>query len=109
MTTAAASGRRLVRPTVDSPRRHEKITSPNYTLRLSAPQGVQRVEISIDAVAWQYCRQAAGRWWYDWTGYGSGRHEVVARMLTREGMFITSAPHTVVVEIASQAPAAARL
>jgi hypothetical protein len=55
------------------------VTSREYTLRLSAPEGAAGVEVSIDDQAWLPCRRAVGHWWYDWTGYGPGAHRVAAR------------------------------
>ena len=64
---------------VDYPQERELVTSPEYTFRV-ATKAASRVEISIDDNMWQPCRQADGYWWYDWTGYMSGRHQAVARV-----------------------------
>jgi hypothetical protein len=29
-------------------------------------------------------------WWYDWTGYGAGTHQVAARGVTRGGRALNS-------------------
>jgi hypothetical protein len=65
--------------TVDYPQERERITSPEYTFRVAA-RAASRVEVSIDDNAWQACRQADGYWWYDWSGYMSGKHQAVARI-----------------------------
>lgn len=64
---------------VDYPQERECITSPDYTFRIEAGTA-GRVEISIDANEWQPCRKADGYWWYDWSGYMSGKHQAVARI-----------------------------
>ena len=63
---------------LDYPKERERVTSPDYTFRIEA-KGASQVEISIDDNVWQPCRQADGYWWYDWSGYMSGKHQAVAR------------------------------
>jgi len=65
--------------TVDYPQERERVISPEYTFRVAA-RAASRVEISIDQNEWRPCRQAAGYWWYDWSGYMSGKHQAVARI-----------------------------
>lgn len=77
---------------VDFPEQGEKITSPRYALRLSVPEGVKRVDVAIDQGDWKPCRNTGGHWWYDWSGYESGEHEVVSRIETEEGLRISSEP-----------------
>ena len=86
---------------VDYPQQGEKITGPQYTLRLSAPVNARKVEIAIDDGEWQCCRQSNGHWWYDWSGYQNGDHEIVARVETHEGARISSEPHDFAVELQS--------
>jgi len=64
---------------VDYPQERERVISPDYTFRI-AVKGASQVEISIDDNVWQPCRQADGYWWYDWSGYMSGKHQAVARI-----------------------------
>lgn len=69
--------------TIDYPKRNERVHSPRYTIRVSAPADPvrgERVEVSIDDAPFQPCRFAAGHWWYDWEGYAPREHQVVARM-----------------------------
>ncbi|MBI3547536.1 MAG: hypothetical protein HY078_00645 [Elusimicrobia bacterium] len=74
---------------VDHPRDDERILSNEYSIRISAaPAG--KVEISIDGGEWQPCREAVGHWWYDWSGYGPGRHRVVARLQPLSGRKVRS-------------------
>jgi hypothetical protein len=64
---------------VDYPQEGEIITAAQYTLRLTS-SAVDGVEVSIDGKAPQPCRESVGYWWFDWSGYGSGPHTVVARI-----------------------------
>lgn len=77
---------------IDYPRQNEVIASSDYTIRVFAPKGAQRVGISIDQGPWKSCRPAVGYWWYDWSGYDSGEHIVVARGQNRDGSPIGSTP-----------------
>ena len=65
--------------TLDYPQERERVIGPEYTFRVAA-RAASRVEIAIDGNAWQPCRQAEGYWWYDWSGYLSGKHQAVARI-----------------------------
>ncbi len=65
--------------TVDYPQDGEIVTSSQYAMRVSTSAS-EGVEISIDGKAWQPCRESAGFWWYDWSGYGAGPHAVLARI-----------------------------
>ena len=77
---------------VDFPHQGEKITSPQYTVRLNAPDDVSRMDISIDQGDWKPCRKAAGYWWYDWSGYESGEHAIIARIQV-DGKIVNCEPH----------------
>ena len=74
---------------VDYPRTGDRIVSPQYTFRVSAPED-GRVEISIDDDAWLPCRRAAGFWWHDWFGFREGAHSVFARVRLGNGRGIIS-------------------
>ncbi|MFI5363441.1 MAG: hypothetical protein ACHQ49_15855 [Elusimicrobiota bacterium] len=78
---------------VDFPRQGETIASDAYTFRISAPGDVQKVEVAIDQAEWRPCRQSAGYWWSDWSGYENGEHEITARLVTAEGRAISAEPH----------------
>ena len=69
---------------VDYPRAGENVVSRGYTIRLSVRSG-GGAEVSIDDEAWQPCREAAGHWWYDWSGDGRGGHKVCARVTLPDG------------------------
>jgi hypothetical protein len=84
---------------VDYPRQNEKITSSNYTIRVFAPEGARSVDISIDQGPLQSCRNAVGFWWYDWSGYENGEHQIAVSMETPEGVRVISEPHEFYVEL----------
>jgi len=73
------------RVTVEFPKHNETVESERYTLRIGSP-GSGPVEVSIDGGEWQSCRPSAGFWWFDWSGYKPGRHEVVARVTGDDGV-----------------------
>jgi hypothetical protein len=64
---------------MDFPKETEIITSPHYTLRYSASDETQSVEVSIDGSAWQECRKAGQYFWFDWKEYETGRYKIAAR------------------------------
>lgn len=70
--------------TVDYPRSEEAINPAAYTIRVGAPEG-SKPEVSIDGGPWLPCRFASGYWWYDWSGYLSGEHRLIARIKTKDG------------------------
>lgn len=84
---------------VDYPQQGERVTSACYTLRLSAPANARSVDVAIDDGPWQSCRQSNGYWWYDWSGYQNGEHEIVARVETQEGARVSSEPHEFFVQL----------
>jgi hypothetical protein len=48
------------------------------------------VEVSIDDAGYKPCRRAGNSWWYDWSGYCSGDHELTARVHLANGHHHTS-------------------
>lgn len=80
------------RPAIDYPVAGETIVSSHYAFRLSAPESVPSVDVSIDQGPWLACRKAEGFWWYDWTGFGDGEHELIARAPGKNGRFSMSSP-----------------
>jgi len=70
---------------MDYPQEGETITSRDYTLRISAAPQAKLVEACIDQGPWLPCREAAGFWWYDWSGFAAGRHQLRARMTDQDG------------------------
>lgn len=77
---------------LDHPQQGEKITAPQYTFRVGTAGDIERVEISIDEGPWQICRNAVGYWWYDWSGYTSGRYQLAVRAQTKDNREFTSEP-----------------
>lgn len=78
---------------IDYPQQNETVTSPDYVIRVAAPMGASEVEISLNQGPWQACRAAAGYWWFDWSGYSNGEHEVVARCQDASGRLLRGTPH----------------
>ena len=74
---------------IDYPQEGEVVGSGHYTVRISAVD-VLDVEVSIDEGPWQACRESAGYWWFDWSGYDSGPHEMMVRGIDSEGDLIES-------------------
>jgi hypothetical protein len=87
---------------VDYPRQGEKIPGSCYTFRINAPEDVQNVEVAVDQGDWRPCRQSAGYWWCDWSGYENGEHEITARLVTAEGRPVSSEPHEFFVQLEKQ-------
>lgn len=90
------------KPTLDFPKRAEKIVAAAYTLRFTVPAEVRRVEVSIDEGPWRACREAVGHWWYDWSGYENGAHAVAARHEAPEGRWVAALPRKITVDIPRQ-------
>ena len=85
--TIATPQKQLKAPTlsVNYPEQDEQIMGADYSVRVSAPESARSVEVSVDQGVWLPCRQAIGYWWYDWTGFAEGEHEVVARCEAENG------------------------
>lgn len=75
---------------VECPRESEAIARPAYTFHIAATPGADHVEVSIDKGYWMPCREALGVWWYDWSGFGEGAHELVARSRMGDGLMTYS-------------------
>ncbi len=92
---------------IDYPRQHERITSGWYTIRVSAVLGeAERVLVSIDDAPFQPCRFAAGYWWFDWDGYRSHHHRLIAKIVSPEGEVVSEAARRFVVALGDEyAPA----
>jgi hypothetical protein len=84
---------------VEYPRQGETITSASYTFRINAPEDVEKVEVAIDQAEWRPCRNSAGFWWCDWSGYENGEHEIIARLVTAEGRAVSAEPHEFFVKL----------
>lgn len=86
----AAPSRPAVR--VECPRDGDVIAQPSYSFHIAAAPGAEGVEVSIDQGEWMACREALGIWWYDWSGFAKGEHELVARARISDGIAASSSP-----------------
>jgi hypothetical protein len=68
---------RASRFSVEYPQEGEVITSPSYAFCIDA--AAPRVEIAVDGGGWSSCRRSGGYWWFNWSGYESGRHQALVR------------------------------
>lgn len=75
---------------LDYPKSGEKVKTPNYTIRVGTLGEIAAVDISIDNCRWRACRESAGYWWYDWSGYAAGHHRVTAKARTKTGRILNS-------------------
>ena len=87
---SAVQSRPAVR--VEYPGEGEVIARKSYTFHIAASPGTVGVEISIDGGGWISCREALGLWWYDWSAFGKGDHELTARAHGGDGTSADSAP-----------------
>lgn len=78
---------------VDFPREGEIIYNQSFCIRLGVGENTH-VEISINGGPWKPCRHSVGFWWFDWSGYGSGRHTILARVVTPSGNLLKTPPRT---------------
>lgn len=106
--TAAPKAEDTVKPgeicaVLDYPQQGEKITAPHYTFRVGTIGDISRVEISLNDGPWQACRNAAGYWWYDWSGYTAGRYQLAVRAQTIDNQEFTSEPCKFQVALATEA------
>ena len=70
---------------VEYPKEGERINSTHYAFKISARIPVVKVEVSLDGGRWKACRQAAGHWWFDWTGYSPKNYVLHVRARSKEG------------------------
>lgn len=78
------------RAVLDHPQQGEIITSPQYTFRVGTAGDIELVAVSIDQGPWRPCRNSAGYWWYDWSGYTEGSYQAEAKAQTEDGRVVTS-------------------
>lgn len=83
---------------VDFPQTGEVVTSPSYAIRIGIPDAV-KVELAINNGSWQPCRFSVGYWWYDWSGYLPGKHQLATQTHTKDGRTLTSRPRQVTVKL----------
>lgn len=77
---------------VQCPAEGEEIEGTTYSFHIEAAPGILGVDISIDQGDWLPCREALGLWWYDWTGFAKGEHQIEARAFVGEGMMAGASP-----------------
>jgi len=73
---------------MDYPRNLENITAWHYAVRIGTGVNCKKVDVSIDNKSWQACRYSNGYWWYDWTNYTPGSHQLIARMTKTNGQYL---------------------
>jgi hypothetical protein len=83
---------------VEYPSEGAVIARPSYAFHIAATPGAAGVEVSIDEGDWMPCREAVGLWWYDWSGFENGEHELTARAHMGGGISTRSAPRRFLVE-----------
>lgn len=76
---------------IDYPQPGERLLNRGYVVRLGVG-GAETVQISIDKEPWLPCRLTSGYWWYDWSGYGRGKHTLAARMRAGDGRWFKTPP-----------------
>lgn len=81
-----------LRPVLDYPLQDEKITSRHYSIRVTAADPADQVDVSIDQGPWLQCRKSHGHWWFDWTDFDAGEHEVIARARQGDGRWMVCVP-----------------
>ena len=77
---------------VECPSEGEAISRPEFTFHIAAMSGAQGVDVSIDAGDWMSCRESLGLWWFDWSGYNTGSHTLLARTRMADGVASHSIP-----------------
>ena len=92
---------------IDYPKQHERIASDRYTFRLVASlRADERVLVAVDDAPFQPCRFAEGYWWFDWYGYRSHHHRLVARIVTPDGDVVSETTRRFVVALGDDLPPA---
>jgi hypothetical protein len=71
--------------TIDYPQEGETVNGRHYSLRVSAPQDAETVELCINQGSWLPCRQASGYWWFDFINIEPEPCQTRARLRTRGG------------------------
>lgn len=76
--------------TVDHPQQAETILSPTYTFRLTVRAIPEKVDVAIDRGPWEACRVSGTNWWYDWSHYAPGSHQLIVRATLPGGKVVLS-------------------
>ncbi|HXS99713.1 MAG TPA: hypothetical protein VN915_03495 [Elusimicrobiota bacterium] len=93
------------RISIDFPTHRERITASRYTFRLTAALGPgDRVMVSVDDSPFESCRFDGGHWWFDWVGYRSHHHRLVAKIVSPDGQLVSEAARRFVVALGDELP-----
>ncbi len=79
------------KPSIDYPFENEAIEGDSYTVRINAP-AARMVRLAIDQGDWRECRPALGYWWFDWSDFAPGEHEVIVCAEYEDGREAVSFP-----------------
>ncbi|MCK4659256.1 MAG: hypothetical protein KAV82_07005 [Phycisphaerae bacterium] len=60
------------------PNEGETIVSPDYTIQMYTNESTNNVRVKIDTGDWSQCYFAYHYWWFDWSSYSPGDHEIIA-------------------------------
>ena len=92
---------------IDYPTQHERITSQSYTFRVSASvEGGELVLVSVDDGPFSPCRAAAGYWWFDWSGYRTHHHRLLAKIVSADGDLVSETARRFLVSLGDERPPA---
>ena len=69
---------------IELPRDKEVVTSAFYSIRVASGEA-GKVEVSIDGSIWQPCRFTGDYWWYEWSDYAPGPHQIRAQFYDGDG------------------------
>lgn len=94
----AKLARGRVQASIDYPKAGEVVRHPSYTVRASVP-GAAGAAVSVDNGGWQPCRESLGFWWYDWSGYGPGPHQLRVQALGPDGQILAVKQRSVTVAV----------
>jgi hypothetical protein len=95
---------------IDYPKQHERIVSENYTFRFTASVAEEeRVVVSVDDGPFSPCRFSDGYWWYDWAGYRSHHHRLIAKIVSLNGDVVSEAVRRFLVSLGDDERAPATL
>jgi hypothetical protein len=75
---------------IDFPKEGEVVSPPHYAFSIRTNVPVIKIELSVNGGNWRPCREAAGKWWYDWNEFKSKTYAVHARSILTDGRKIIS-------------------
>lgn len=85
---------------IDFPQEDEVVNWPSYVMRLWANESTNSVNVSVDGGPWNPARwdEALGYFWFDWSGYSQGPHEIVAESWNELGQRTETSVRNVTVD-----------